>query len=150
MSSNHGRLRKDDLHRGCGTAACSRPGVWLLPAELGSAMQAADELRQYMTELVLQKGDLLFSQVTQTILPSHTWLCWFTAYGPGMLWCALCLQLTREASLLLTPLLQASLGSPVSAMQRSRGLTQLACCCVASAVAVTAPHHTAKEEGATS
>ena len=36
----------------------------LLPPELSSVMQAADELRQYMTELVLQKGDLLFSQVT--------------------------------------------------------------------------------------
>ena len=45
-------------------------------------MQAADELRQYMTEVVLQKGDHLFSQVTCTILPLHTCLCWITACSP--------------------------------------------------------------------
>ena len=82
MSTHHGGLCQNDFHGGCCTAACSHPnvwllpatvvpvcGCWLLPAELGPVMQAADELRQYMTEKVLQKGDLLFSQVTCTFLP---------------------------------------------------------------------------------
>ena len=85
MSSKHGGLHQFDLYRGCvhscvqpsqclAAAGDSRACVWPLPPELSSVMQAADELQQYMTELVLQKGDLLFSQVTCTILPSHTWV----------------------------------------------------------------------------
>ena len=32
MSSNHGRLRQTGSYRGCCTAACSHPNVWLLRA----------------------------------------------------------------------------------------------------------------------